>query len=258
MFTESGKKTLTAGEALAARRRVKLSGSTIVYAGAGENAIGVTEYAIANGQDGAVRMFNDAGTFEVTASGSISAAASIYGAAAGKVSATPSGPIIGSAIEASTNDGDRIEVILYSSPAVYVRMASVEIISAEILLLATTQIELIPAPGADKVIQVLSCSMILDYGTNVFTEPSAPDDLEVVYDTAGGESIADVVGDFVVLSADSIAQPQIKAVAGVAASGMVNKAVVLDNNGSNYGGNAGDDTTITVKLSYVIHDVGLA
>ena len=258
MFTESGKKTLTAGEDLAARRRVKLSGSTIVYADAGENAIGVTEYAIANGQDGAVRMLNDAGTFEVTAAGVISAAAAIYGAADGKVSATPSGPTIGNAIEAATADGDRIEVVLYSSPTVYVRMASVEITSAQILLLATTQIELIPAPGADKINQVLSISMILNYGSNVFTEPSAPDDLEVVYDTAGGTSIADVIGDFVISSADAFAHPQIKDVAGAAATTMVNKAVVLDNNGDNYGGNAGDDTTITVKCSYVVHDCGLA
>ena len=89
-------------------------------------------------------------------------------------------------------------------------------------------------------------------------EPSAPDDLEVVYDTAGGTSIADVVGDFVISSADTIACPQIKNVAGAAASTMVNKAVVLDNTGSNYTGNATGDTTLTVVCTYRVHDAGLA
>ena len=258
MFTESGKKTLTAGEALATRRRVKLSGSTIVYADAGQHSIGVTEYAIPNGQSGAIRMTNDAGTHEMTASGAISASAAFYGAADGKISATPSGPILGYAIEASTADGDRIEVVLFSVPTTNVQKAIVTITSAEILLLATTQIELVPAPGADKVNQVLGLQLILDYGSNVFTEPSAPDDLEVVYDTAGGTSIADIIGDFVIGNADAIAQPQIKDVAGAAATTMVNKAVVLDNNGGNYGGNAGDDSEITVITTYVINDCGLA
>jgi len=135
---------------------------------------------------------------------------------------------------------------------------SVTLTSAEILLLATTQIELIPAPGADKAIQVLSIQMILDYGSNVFTEPSAPDDLEVVYDTAGGTSIADVIGDFIITGADTFAQPQIKDIAGAAATTMVNKAVVLDNNGADYGGNAGDDSLLHVHLVYTINRALLA
>lgn len=249
---------MISGEALAARRRVKLSGATIMYADAGEDAIGITEYGVAITTEVTIRMINDAGTFEVTADGPISAAAAIYGAADGKVSATPNGPIIGHAIEAATADGDLIEAVLYSVPTTYLRTSSVTITSAQILLLATTQIELIAAPGADKVIQVLGIEMILNYGSNVFTEPSAPDDLEVVYDTAGGVSIADVIGDFIINSADTIAHPQIKNIAGSAASGIVNKAVVLDNNGDNYGGNAGDDSELIVNCVYAIHEAGLA
>jgi len=258
MFIEGAKKTFISGESLAARRRVKLSGATVVYADAGEDCIGVTEYAVAITTEVAVRMVNDSGTFEITAAGSISAAAAIYAAASGMISATPSGPIIGHAVEAATALNDRIEVVLYSVPTTYLRTATVHITSAEILLLATTQIELIPAPGADKVIQVLAIEMILDYGSNIFTEPSAPDDLEVVYDTAGGTSIADVIGDFIIHNADNFAHPQIKDVAGAAATTMVNKAVVLDNNGDNYGGNAGDDSELTVNCTYAIHECGLA
>ena len=139
-----------------------------------------------------------------------------------------------------------------------VRKALVKLTAAQIKLLATTQIELIPAPGADRVIQVQGIQMILDYGSEVLAEPSAPDDLEVVYDAAGGTSIADVIGDFIINSADTIAQPQIKDIAGAAASTMVNKAVVLDNNGTDYTGNATGDTVLIVICTYSVHRVELA
>lgn len=139
-----------------------------------------------------------------------------------------------------------------------VQKVSVVLTAAQIKLLATTQIELVAAPGADKFTQVLGIEMVLDYGSEVLAEPSAPDDLEVVYDAAGGTSIADVIGDFIINSADTIAQPQIKDIAGAAASTMVNKAVVLDNNGTDYTGNASNDTTLTVTCTYATHRAGLA
>lgn len=104
--------SLTAGEALATRRRVKVSGATVIYADAGEDSIGVTEYAIANGAVGGVRLLNGPGSFEMTANGAIAAGAIIFGAADGKVSLTPNGKPIGIAIEAATADGDRIQCIL--------------------------------------------------------------------------------------------------------------------------------------------------
>jgi len=111
-FTECGKITLVAGEALAARRRVKLSGATVVYSDAGEEFIGVTEYGVANGADVALRIRTDAGSFEVTAAGPIAAGAKIYGALDGKVAADVVGGCNGYAIEAATADGDIIEVLL--------------------------------------------------------------------------------------------------------------------------------------------------
>ncbi|MDD5327422.1 MAG: DUF2190 family protein [Phycisphaerae bacterium] len=139
-----------------------------------------------------------------------------------------------------------------------IKTAMVKLTAAEIKLLATTQQTLVAAPGADKINQVLGVQMILNYGSEVLAEPTAPDDLEVVYDAAGGTSIADVIGDFVIGSADAIAQPQIKNIAGAAASTMVNKAVVLDNNGTDYTGNATGDTTLTVITTYVINNARLA
>lgn len=157
----------------------------------------------------------------------------------------------------TATDGEaKVELNNYGSGHILKRL--VKLTAAQIKLLATTQIELIPAPGADKVIQVLGIQMILDYGSEVLAEPSAPDDLEVVYDAAGGTSIADVVGDFVISSADTIAQPQIKDIAGAAASTMVNKAVVLDNTGGDYTGNATGDTVLIVICDYQINRAELA
>jgi hypothetical protein len=112
MFTEGQKKTLTSGEALATRRRIKFSASTAVYADAGESANGVTEFAVADATPVACRLVNGPGTFEMTAAGAIAAGAIIFGAADGKVSLAPSGQPIGIAIEAATADGDQIECIL--------------------------------------------------------------------------------------------------------------------------------------------------
>ena len=252
MFTE-GKMTLLAGEALAARRRVKLSGATIIYADAGDEFIGVTEYAIANGESGAVRGKTDQGIFAVVAAGVIAAGAEFYGADDGKVSATVTGKAIGFAVEAATADGDKIPTILCDIDPVHT--TSVTLTAAQVKALAATQIELIPAPGADKYIEVLSISMILDYGTTQFAEPSAPDDLEVVYNAAGGTSIADVLGDWVIQAADSVTQAVLKDLLQVAASTIVKKAVVLDNNGAEY---TAGDSLITVKCTYIIHEAGLA
>jgi len=141
-----------------------------------------------------------------------------------------------------------------SGPVVYTRRLT----AAQMLLLATTQQTMVPAPGADKVVQVLGFQGILDYGSEVLAEPSAPDDLELVYDAAGGTSIADIIGDFVIGSADAIAQPQIKDIAGVAVTTMVNKAVVLDNNGTDYTGNATGDTVFTFKTTCVVHKCELS
>jgi hypothetical protein len=108
---EGSKRTFTAGAALEPRRRVKLSGTSVVYAGDEEDAIGVTEFRAALGEDITVRLINAGGTFEVTAAGAITAGAAIYPAADGKVEATGT-TARGAALEAATANGDIIECLL--------------------------------------------------------------------------------------------------------------------------------------------------
>lgn len=102
--------TFIANGALAARRHVKLSAGTVTappqveYAGAGELGIGITQYAAADGEPVAVKLWGSPGTFEVTASKAIAEAAVLYAAASGKISDVAVGTSVGSALEAGATD----------------------------------------------------------------------------------------------------------------------------------------------------------
>jgi hypothetical protein len=117
MRIDGNNRTFTAGEALAAKRRVKIkSGTTttppeVVYADAGEQHIGITEYAAASGADVTVRLRTAAGTFECEAADSFAVGAVLYGANDGKISDSSSGSALGVALEAATAAGDLVEVL---------------------------------------------------------------------------------------------------------------------------------------------------
>jgi hypothetical protein len=99
--------------ALAARIRVKhtAGAATVEVAGAGEQHVGVTEYACAASSEVALKLLNFPGSVEMTASKIIAVGATIYGAAAGKVSDAAVGSAIGIALEAAGANGDIIEVL---------------------------------------------------------------------------------------------------------------------------------------------------
>ena len=105
-------KAFLTGEALADFRRVKFnSSSEVVYADAGEIGIGATLKDEADAAHAAIQLDNAGGTMKVTANGAIAAGARCFPGADGKVSATPSGASVGIALEASTADGDIIEML---------------------------------------------------------------------------------------------------------------------------------------------------
>lgn len=117
--------TFYAGEALAAKRRVKINTASpatttdppeVVYADAGEDYIGVTEYAAASGELVAVKLVNAPGSFEICCDigSAIGRGTTLYGAADGKVSDTSSGSAQGVSKVAAATDGDIIEVLAWN------------------------------------------------------------------------------------------------------------------------------------------------
>lgn len=107
--------TFTAGEALLRKTRVKIkSGTTtvppeVVYADAGEQAIGVVETGVASGAIVAVRTLTWGGSLEGVANDSFAVGATLYAAADGEISDTSSGSAIGIALEAATAALDIVE-----------------------------------------------------------------------------------------------------------------------------------------------------
>jgi len=133
MTWNNGIKTFTAGEDLAARRRVKIESGTVttppevVYADAGEDFIGVTEYAVLDGQPVAIKLRNSSGTFEVEClvDSAIARGTVLYGAADGRLSDASSGSAQAVALEAG-EDNAFIEVGLYNVKPTTAALVSID------------------------------------------------------------------------------------------------------------------------------------
>lgn len=134
---------------------------------------------------------------------------------------------------------------------------TVELTNAEIKALRATPKVLVAAPGSGKFIEVKSVVLILDYGSNALTESA--DNLVVEYGTSNDDiSAAIEMTGFIDQTADTIMSAVMLSQAANAATDMVNNTVELFNTGDGeIAGNAGLDTTLTVKISYVIHASGL-
>lgn len=111
-YRNEGPFTMVAGEALAADRFVKISTSTVVYADAGDEPIGITGEAVASGA--AVSVYPLKGTIErVTASKALSAGGAIYVANDGKASDAAVGKQIGINLAAATGSGGVVPAIVW-------------------------------------------------------------------------------------------------------------------------------------------------
>jgi len=109
----------TAGEALAAKRRVKLhtTDGEVVYADATDRWIGVTERPAALGDRVAVRLRSSQGTLKVCAAGTFARGIPLFAADDGKVDdAETMYGRIGQALQAATAAGDLVEMLPGSTP----------------------------------------------------------------------------------------------------------------------------------------------
>ncbi|MFC1884664.1 DUF2190 family protein [Thermodesulfobacteriota bacterium] len=114
-----GIRAFTAGEDLEGRRRVKIEAGTtttppeVVYADAGEDWDGVTEYAVSDGEKVSVKLRNAQGTFEIECEvgTAIARGTSLYGANDGKVSETVSGTSQFKSLQAAGASNEHIECL---------------------------------------------------------------------------------------------------------------------------------------------------
>ena len=114
-FVETPIKAFTAGGAIGQHLRVKLTAGKLAVAGITDKEVGtIIQAAFADGDVVGVRLRTAQGTCKMIAAATgITVGAEVYTAASGKIShtyATSSYPI-GMALEASTADGDVIEVL---------------------------------------------------------------------------------------------------------------------------------------------------
>jgi len=118
--------TATTAEAITQHRLVRHDSSlNLVYADAGEMPLGPVDRVVASGDEASVALLaNKCGTIKLTASGAISAGARVFTAADGKISATNSMILVGTALEAATADGDVIEVLPDLKRVAYVNTAA--------------------------------------------------------------------------------------------------------------------------------------
>ena len=134
----------------------------------------------------------------------------------------------------------------------------VTITAAELKLLKSVPKELVEAPGANKLIELVGAVLFLDYGSETLSETGSDGSLAIEYDDGSG-SVAATAWDttaFIVTVVDTMEVVIPALIGGVAASGNINKNLVLINAGTDFGGNASGDTVVKVAISYRIHDFG--
>lgn len=107
--------TFLPGESISANLRVKVSGSTIVTAGATDAAIGTVISAATTANLATVVLSSEGEILPFVASAAITVGSEVYPAASGKVSSTTSGSRIGRAVKAAAADGDIVQVLVLRS-----------------------------------------------------------------------------------------------------------------------------------------------
>jgi hypothetical protein len=112
-YNNNGYITRVTTEALSAGARVELNSTGCELADAVNEAIGTCEQNVEANTPATIRLFNTPGTRFGIASGAISARASVYAAASGKLSASATGgaSAVGIALSATSADGDVLEYL---------------------------------------------------------------------------------------------------------------------------------------------------
>lgn len=132
----------------------------------------------------------------------------------------------------------------------------VSLTNSEIKALRATPKTLVSAPGTGKVLEFVSALLKLDYGSNALTESA--DNMAVKYTDGSGVAVSDTIEatNFIDATADTYTNAIAKKDNIVVGTGCSNKALVLHNTGDGeYAGNAGNDTTMDVIVTYRVHTI---
>ena len=142
-------------------------------------------------------------------------------------------------------------VIGSATNEVPMQYADITLTNAQIKAMRAAPVELVAAPAAGSTNVLMGAILKLNYGTNVFTEST--DNMAIRYTNGSGVIVSQAIeaGGFIDATADTLtnALPKIDAI--VTAAGSAAKSLVLHNTGDGeYGGNAAEDTTITMRVFY--------
>lgn len=137
----------------------------------------------------------------------------------------------------------------------FLRYAEVTLTNAEMLALRASPKELVAAPGAGKLLEFISATLLFDY-TGAYTETD--DNMAVRYENGSGVQVSDTIEatGFVDATADTITFAR-KGVDGIVAkTGAENKALVLHNTGNGEFGGGNASNVVRVKVAYRVHATG--
>lgn len=136
-----------------------------------------------------------------------------------------------------------------------IRYATGTITNAEMLALRASPKTLVAAPGAGKVLELISLALFFDY-TAAYTETA--DNMAVKYDSGTGTAASQTIEatGFVDATADILtnALPKIDVLA--AKSACENKALVLHNTGDGEYGGGNASNVVRFKVAYRVHTTG--
>ena len=133
------------------------------------------------------------------------------------------------------------------------QITAVTITNSELKDLADTPIELVAAQGVGTLIEFVGATLVLNYGSEVLVESA--DNLVIEYDTGAGAACSEVIEmtGFIDQTADTVTNAiRVKDVVDASAD-IVNKNIALFNNSGDFTGNASNDTTLRVLVSFRVH-----
>lgn len=131
----------------------------------------------------------------------------------------------------------------------------VTITAAEMKAIRATPHVLVTAV-ASSIIEIISVVFVMDYGSEVLTESA--DNLVIEYEDGRDITAAIETTGFIDQAVDQVAIINVSTIPTMTAAHAVNKSVELFNTGDGeIAGNASEDTSFTLKVSYKLHTVSL-